>query len=229
MICVTVAEATVEDCLEALKGLSFAEIRMDMMKLTGKDVPIIFRGSGPRLIATCRLGTYSEEERKGLLIAAVEAGASYVDVEVESNDEFKDEIVRHARTGNCQVIVSFHDFEKTPDREELLGVVARCFSSGADIAKIACKAESERDVARLLGLLDSRDRIVVIGMGEKGSITRIVAPLLGSPFTYGALRKGKEVVDGQLDVETIGRGMESLGRYGARTIGPAAKAGGRRT
>ena len=74
-------------------------------------------------------------------------------------------------------------------------------AEGADIAKIACKVHSERDNIRLLGLLDrekSGGELVVVGMGEQGRITRIVAPFLGSPFTYASLAEGKETAVGQV-------------------------------
>jgi 3-dehydroquinate dehydratase-1 len=62
---------------------------------------------------------------------------------------------------------------------------------------------SARDNARLLGLLDSHSKIVVVGMGEKGRITRITAPLLGSPFAFASLSKGKETATGQIDKKTL--------------------------
>ena len=56
-----------------------------------------------------------------------------------------------------------------------------------------------KDNARLLGLLDSNKNVVVIGMGELGKITRIIAPILGSKFTFASLSRGKETADGQME------------------------------
>ncbi len=216
MICVSIAERSAGECLKALTGLAFAEIRMDrMQRLTVKDVHDIF-SVDVDLIATCRPGTFSEDERKGLLVEAIEAGASYVDIEADSDGSFTREIIAKARSRSCAVIISFHDYEKTPEREELLRIVSLCFESGGDIAKIACKVNSERDNARLLGLLDSGRDIIVIGMGEKGRITRIVAPILGSPFTYAAPARGRETADGQLDRETMERYLRMFSGNGSR-------------
>lgn len=214
MICVSIAERSAGECLKALAGLTFAEIRMDRIQLLAiKDVHDIF-SAGKELIATCRPCAFSEDERKRLLIAAIEAGASYVDIEADSDESFKREVIERAQSRSCRVIVSFHDYEKTPGREELLRIVSLCFESGGDIAKIACKVNSERDSARLLGLLDSGRDIIVIGMGEKGRITRIVAPLLGSPFTYAAPVRGRETAEGQLDRETMERYLQMLSGSG---------------
>jgi 3-dehydroquinate dehydratase-1 len=227
MICVTVAERSVEACLAALKDLSFAEIRLDMMDVAPCDMHRIFLGSGT-LVATCRPGRFDNDERRELLLASIEEGASFVDVEVDSGERHRESIVEKARLKGCKVIISFHDYEKTPEREELLRIMARCFEFGADVAKIACRVNSGKDTARLIGLLDSPNPVVVIGMGPEGGITRVIAPLLGSPFTYGAVEKGREVVDGQLDYSAIERARNSLVR---ETSGPGlnpGKKGGRK-
>lgn len=217
MICVSIAERSAGACLKALAGLAFAEIRMDRMNLTVDDVRDVF-SAGMDLIATCRPGAFSEDERKRLLVAAIEAGAAYVDIEADSDGSFKREIIEKARSRSCAVIVSFHDYEGTPEREELLSIVSLCFESGGDMAKIACTVNSGRDNARLLGLLDSGRDIIVIGMGEKGRITRIVAPLLGSPFTYAAPARGRETADGQLDRETLEKYLKLLSEKGFREM-----------
>ena len=213
MICVTLAETTVEACRSLLNDLTFAEIRLDAMKVTADDVRALFSGHD-NLVATCRPGVKSDDERRSLLLAAVEAGASFVDVEVESAPSLREEIIGKARSKGCKVIVSYHNYEETPEREELLRIASRCFDMGADIAKISCMAKSARDNARLLGLLDSARPVVVIGMGKTGSVTRVLAPLLGSPFTYAAYAPGKEVVEGQLDRHTVKRCIEQFALSG---------------
>lgn len=202
MICVSIAESPVEACLKALDGCGFAEIRMDKMQLSLKDVKRVFSHQ-KGLIATCRPSAFTEQKRKQLLMTAIEAGASFVDIEIESNEGYKKEIIEMARSKGCMVIVSFHDDEKTPKKEELQKIISLCFDSGGDIAKIACKVNSKRDNARLLGLLDSDKDVIIVGMGDKGRITRIIAPLLGSRFTFAALSKGKETAEGQLDKDKI--------------------------
>ena len=207
MICVSVAEPTVELCLEALKGLDFAEVRIDGMNVTIEDMGRIF--SKPlTLIATFMperptaiLIKHLHDTRKRFLLAAIEAGAEYVDIEIQSNSAFRKEIMEKAKRKACKVIISFHDFHKTPEEPELNEIAALCFSEGADIAKIACRVNSERDNLRLLGLLNNYDfqgRTVVIGMGNKGRITRVTAPLLGSPFTFTSILKGKETAEDRL-------------------------------
>ena len=210
-ICVSIANCTVGECVKALAGQEMAEIRMDSISgLKPEDVRGIFSRK-TRLIATCRPGGMGEEGRKKLLLAAIGAGAAYVDIEVEAPDGYKKEIIAAARARKCQVIVSFHDYKKTPVREELEQTIGWCFESGADIAKIACMVNGGEDAARLLGLLDHRRRLVVIGMGEKGRITRVAAPLLGSEIAYASTGKGKESAPGQIEEKELERLMKAMG------------------
>lgn len=209
MICVSITEETFEKCLYALKGIDFAEIRIDKMAVEVEDVKKIFN-QHPKLIATCRPGRVDDKKRKELLLVAIEAGAAFVDVEVESDDEYKNTIIEKARSAGCRIIVSYHNFEKTPQRVELEHILNWCFDSGADIAKIACRVNSEKDNARLLGLLNETRSLVVVGIGDKGKISRVVAPLLGSPFTYASLIAGKETAEGQIDKETLKRIFQTL-------------------
>ena len=209
LICVSIAEPTVERCLEALQGLDFAEVRIDGMDVTVDDVKRIF-SKPSKLVATFMSPgsgvktdkTVDDDTRKGLLMAAIEAGARYVDVEVQADEAYKRDIIQKARMHGCKVIISFHDFQATPEKGKLEEITALCFKEGADIAKIACKVSTVKDNIRLLGLLDKDEyhgRTVVIGMGKKGRITRITAPLLGSPFTFASHLKGKETAAGQIE------------------------------
>jgi 3-dehydroquinate dehydratase-1 len=212
MICVSVAEPTVAACLRRLRGLDFAEIRLDRMRVGAAGVKKIF-SKNERLIACCRPGGRSKKKRLGLLLTAVEAGAAYVDLELEAGARFKERIVRTARSRNCRVIVSYHNFEKTPPRPELEETISRALAAGADIVKIACLVRSRRDSARLLGLLDSKTPLIVVGMGEKGRLTRLLAPLLGGVFTYASLGAGKETAEGQSDAISLRQVLAELKRH----------------
>lgn len=202
MICVSIAEPKVKDCLLALDGVEFAEIRMDRIEDISTEIHTIF-SSHPRLIATYRPGKTDRNQRCSDLIKAIEAGAAFVDIELEADDSYKSRIIKKAREKNCNVIISYHNSDKTPERTELEHITNWCFDSGADIAKIACRVVSLKDNARLLGLLNDARPVVVVGMGRKGRITRIAAPLLGSPFTYASLAAGKETAEGQIDRKTL--------------------------
>lgn len=198
MICIALADLSFEECLHAVKTHNFVEIRIDLLSLTKAQITALC-AANKNLLATCRPGKYPEDERKALLLHAIDAGAAYVDIEMETSDGFKDEVIKAARQKGCQIIISYHDFEKTPLHEELEHIVRWCSEFNPDIIKIACMVNSPRDNARLMGLLDTDQRMLVLGMGEKGKITRIISPLLGSFCTFAPYAADKLTGPGQLD------------------------------
>ena len=210
MICVSIANCTVEECVKSLEGAKLAEIRLETISGISEAAAKTVFSKPLKLIAACRPGKLPEGMRKRLLLAAIGAGAAYVDIEVDAPDAYKQEIVRKAKADGCKVVVSFHDHEKTPVREELEQIIGWGFDSGADMVKIACKVNSEKDSARLLGLLDKERKLIVVGMGEKGKIVRVVAPLLGSQIAYVSAGKGKESAPGQMAAKELERKMKEI-------------------
>ena len=202
MICVSLAEKTLQENLAALRGIELAEIRLDQMEINQEGICSLFSRHN-RLIATFRPGVADEDQRKSALLAAISAGAYMVDIEVDAAVSHKEEIISRAKEKGCRVMISYHNFTRTPDRAELEHIVNWCFESGADVAKIACAVQDLRESARLLGLLDDPRSLVVVGMEKAGWITRIAAPWLGSLFTYASLSSGKETAPGQLEVNAL--------------------------
>lgn len=215
MICVSVGERSAARCLEVLDGLRFAEVRLDLVRDAAQHVEALFAGPGKR-IATCRPGRLSGAERAELLERAIAAGADYVDVELEAPLAHRRRVLRAARRAGCEVIVSFHDFEGTPARAGLERTMHRCFAAGADIAKIACTVSNPGDSARLLGLLEGGRPMVVVGMGPRGRLVRLAAPLLGSLFTYAAPDSGRPTAPGQLRAAATAAALEQLRLLGKR-------------
>ena len=205
MICISLADISFEECFDAVGHVEFAEIRFDLLNLSDDQINKLFSANS-NLIATCRPGRYDEETRKAILLRAIEAGAAYVDVEMESDDGLKEEIVKAARAKGCRIIISYHNFEKTPKRAELDYILRWCEEFTPDIVKVACMVRQEQDNARLLGLLDTNRPMIVIGMGEKGKLTRAVSPILGSFCTFAAYTSDKATAPGQLfkdDLEAL--------------------------
>jgi 3-dehydroquinate dehydratase type I len=209
MICVSLKETDPQKCLQILKKIDFAEIRLDKMGLSPIHVRKFF-SQHPKLIATYRIGTEKNPHGKNLLMSAIEAGAAYVDIEVEAHDEHKTDILQKARSHRCKVIISYHNYERTPSRSELKEIVNQCFEDNPDITKVACQVHSSKDNVRILELLSDTRSLVVIGMGQLGKITRIVAPLLGSLFTYASLDRGEETAEGQINHLLLRKILKSL-------------------
>ena len=217
MICVSLGRVTPVRCRSLLKTIDFAEIRLDLAGWTLPDVRRIF--ALPRtLIATCRPGLLPEAKRKRLLLEAIASGASYVDVESDSSAGWKKEILGQARRFSCRVIVSRHYEHRTPPDKVLRRIIDRSFRDGADIVKIACWVRSGEDVLRLLALYGyrpkTRGRLLVLGLGPQGILTRLAAPLLGAPFTFAAADGLPATAAGQLERRTMVKILRPLGWSG---------------
>jgi 3-dehydroquinate dehydratase-1 len=210
MICTSIANVDVNECLELISKEAFAEIRIDMMDLSVSEVKKIF-SSHNNLIATCRPGKISDDKRKELLSEAITSGAAYVDVEVDSSDSFKKTISEFAGQNNVKLIISYHNFEKTPLRVELEHLLTWCNEYNPEIIKIAAKVNSTRDNARLLSLLDTDKKMIIIGMGEMGKLTRVISTKLGSFCTYAAVNKSNSTAEGQFSKDELINYMERLG------------------
>jgi len=138
-----------------------------------------------------------------ILNAAIKSGADYIDIELESDAEFRKEIIQSARKYGVEVIISYHNFKGTPARTELERIVNDCREAGADVVKIACLVNRVEDLQNLFKLYEGDRRMVIIGMGKQGVISRIAAPMLGAPFTFAAPGTGQETAPGQISKDKL--------------------------
>jgi 3-dehydroquinate dehydratase-1 len=199
VICVSIGNRPVDAAASALRDIDFAEVRLDLIQPALNELERLFT-PGKRIIATCRAGSLRDAERLALLLRAIELGAAFVDVEKESTVAFKAKVMQVALSRGCRVIISFHDLRNTPPPEVLRSTIQQSFSEGADYVKIACTVNAPQDNATLLGLLSNpewQQRLIVVGMGTLGRFSRIMGPLLGSPFTFTSSGEGTETALGQ--------------------------------
>jgi len=210
MICVALQENNVSKCLQILESVEMAEIRIDLAKLSNQDVNSIFSKSTKKLIATCRPDNHTDKQRMDLLKTAILSGAAYVDIEIESKPEFTEEMVLFAKQHETVVIISYHNFELTPSTSELSTIIKTCYNLGADIAKIATMVNTTQDNARLISLYDTNRKVVVLGMGYLGKITRVISPFLGSPFTFASLDETSATAPGQITMDKLKAVQENI-------------------
>lgn len=215
MICVSIGNVTVRECEERIKALGLAEIRLDTMDVDPVAVRRIFSLSS-RLIATCRPGRYADDLRFELLANAITAGAAYVDVEIEAADEFRNAIAALALRHKTRLIVSYHNYRRTPGQRFLRGTVRDTFRSGADLAKVACMVNGPDDNLHLIDLLKMRaytGKLIVVGMGEMGRIVRVTSLFMGCPFTYAFGNEDQPLAPGQMSARSLKTVMELI-RHG---------------
>ena len=183
-----------------------AEILKGLRKLL-KDTPILFtfRTSLEGGEKSIEPGEYAE------MIKAVSASgyADMVDVEAFTGDEIVKGIIDEAHRNGVRVIASNHDFDKTPDKDEIIARLKKMQETGADIPKIALMPRTRRDVLTLLAATEEfsgtmADRpIITMSMGRTGLISRLCGESFGSAASFGSA--GKASAPGQMEAEALNK------------------------
>ena len=130
-----------------------------------------------------------------------------IDVELFTGDEYIKEIVEEAHNNDVKVVISNHDFYKTPDKEEIISRLVRMKELNADIPKIAVMPQSESDVLTLLCATNEMKEkysdipIITMSMAGMGLISRIAGEFFGSALTFGAADKAS--APGQIRAEDL--------------------------
>lgn len=117
--------------------------------------------------------------------------ADLIDVELFRGEDLLSLICREAKRKGVKVVASSHDFEKTPEKEELIGRLCRMQDCGADLLKLAVMPQNAGDVLTLLSATlemkecFARQPVITMSMGAKGVISRLCGELFGSAMTFG--------------------------------------------
>jgi len=213
-ICGVIAAATPEamrqQLREAAKLTGTVELRLDWLA-PGKPGDRDKRGQlGPLLgewrglcIGTARrtgaggrlAGSVSDQLRA---LGAAARRCQWCDVETESFDPFDVSTVRLA-IGKRRLLVSLHDFERTPP--DLPALVRRLERRGGDAIKIAVHCHSIADSLRVLELCRGRRNVIAVPMGEAGLPARVLALRHGSALAYASVRE--KTAPGQVTLEEM--------------------------
>ena len=130
-----------------------------------------------------------------------------VDVEAFTGDEVVRDIIESAHESGVVVVASNHDFEKTPEKDEIVRRLRKMQELDADILKIAVMPQSRKDVLTLLSATEEMaseyaDRpIITMSMSATGLISRLCGECFGSALTFGAV--GKASAPGQMNASDL--------------------------
>ena len=167
---VTILEETAEAALDAIRALpaNHDGIELRAERLPGLDPKALRAATTKPIILTYRGGRVPSVQE------ALEAGIDLVDVEWEEGVE----VVAPDRT-----VISHHDYEGMRDVEAIL---RKMLALGCRETKLAVTPADFADNERLLGLQPESGSLSVIGMGERGLYSRILAPFRGASLTFVA-------------------------------------------
>lgn len=133
--------------------------------------------------------------------------ADLVDLELNRGEERMRRMAERLHSLGCRVIGSYHDFSGTPGQGEIVEILCRMQSLGADITKAAVMPRSEEDVATLFAASVQMKRrcadrpYITMSMGRLGAISRLAGALTGSAVTFATA--GKASAPGQMDAQLV--------------------------
>lgn len=146
--------------------------------------------------------------------AAVSGMVDLVDIELNRGRELAGSLIRSVQACGVKAVCSFHDFEKTPESEELLRILCSMQVLGADITKAAVMPQNRSDVLRLLEVSvrmreQYADRpFITMSMGRLGAISRVAGSFDGAAVTF--VTAGQASAPGQLEARTLAQILPAL-------------------
>jgi 3-dehydroquinate dehydratase I len=221
-ICVAVAREKLDEAVtvagQAASQADVLEIRLDYLReiqvkpfFTAIKKPLLFTNR-----PTWEGGQFAGEEdaRLAPLLEAVAREAGYVDLELMSPATSLHRLRAEIEQVSTRLILSWHNFQQTPKRSELVAKLQAMQESGAHIGKIVTMAVSFRDVLRVLQLQEDAARmrfpLIAFCMGRPGVISRLATLELGGYMTYCSAGEDEATAPGQLSATAIREMLERM-------------------
>ena len=197
-----------------------AEFRIDLLSFASDTKQVIALGhelkkilGNKPMIATIR----TKNEGGQLEISDADYGKTYqaylknpfmdwLDVEMFRDQKVVSEIVQKAHQKKVLVVMSNHDFQKTPSQDEIEKRLLKQDQMGADVLKIAVMPKSKQDVFTLMNATlkvsqQTTKPLLTMSMGQLGTISRVATANMGGSYSFGMI--GEASAPGQIDVTKL--------------------------
>ncbi|NUE92962.1 type I 3-dehydroquinate dehydratase [Acinetobacter seifertii] len=204
-----------------------AEFRIDLLSFASDTKQVIALGHELKkilghkpMIATIR----TKNEGGQLEISDADYGKTYqaylknpfmdwLDVEMFRDQKVVSEIVQKAHQKKVLVVMSNHDFQKTPSQDEIEKRLLKQDQMGADILKIAVMPKSKQDVFTLMNATlrvsqQTTKPLLTMSMGQLGTISRVATANMGGSYSFGMI--GQASAPGQIDVTKLKQILQTV-------------------
>ncbi|MDO3663107.1 type I 3-dehydroquinate dehydratase [Acinetobacter sp. ANC 7710] len=204
-----------------------AEFRIDLLNFANDTKQVIALGhelkqilGAKPMIATIR----THNEGGQLTISDADYGKTYqayllqpfmdmLDVEMFRDQHIVKNIVKLAHAKKVLIVMSNHDFQKTPPEAEIIKRLLKQDELGADILKIAVMPQNKQDVFTLMNATlkvsqQSKKPLLTMSMGKLGTISRIATANMGGSFSFGMI--GEASAPGQIDVTQLKQFLKTV-------------------
>lgn len=204
-----------------------AEFRIDLLSFASDTKQVIALGhelkkilGNKPMIATIR----TKNEGSQLEISDADYGKTYqaylknpfmdwLDVEMFRDQKVVSEIVQKAHQKKVLVVMSNHDFQKTPSQDEIEKRLLKQDQMGADVLKIAVMPKSKQDVFTLMNATlkvsqQTTKPLLTMSMGQLGTISRVATANMGGSYSFGMI--GQASAPGQIDVTKLKQFLQTV-------------------
>jgi len=202
------------DFLDAVGDVAVVLDLARALREAAGEVPIIF---------TCRSireggePTAIGDEDVVRLYDAVGASrfVDFLDFEMDNDADHVRRVRDAAHAQGTRLILSYHDFDRTPGHAVLVDRFLEAERLGGDVAKVAVMPRDRADVLTLLAATveaDAKARIPLISMsmGPLGAVTRMIGGVFGSALSF-AVGEGSSA-PGQMPIADLRAVHEILRR-----------------
>ena len=213
--------------IAANKDADIAEFRIDLLEFGSDTKQVIALGQelnqilkDKPLLATIRttneggkLKVTDQEYEKIYAEYLKKPFMQLLDIEMFRDQAAVAKLTKLAHQKNVLVVMSNHDFDKTPSEQEIVSRLLKQDQMGADILKIAVMPKSKQDVYTLMNATlkvseQSKKPLLTMSMGRLGTISRISTANMGGSLSFGMT--GEASAPGQIDVTQLKQFLKTV-------------------
>ncbi|GGA77141.1 type I 3-dehydroquinate dehydratase [Ornithinibacillus halotolerans] len=203
------------DSLSTVEDLYSVQRLLELIRGEIGDIPLLFTF---RTIEEGGNKKVSLPYYKELLNTAIQSRlVDLVDIELNMDEETVNELVASAKEFGVYVVMSNHDFQQTPMKEEIIRRLCKMQDLGADIPKIAVMSTNTKDVVTLLDASQElRSKylecpFIAISMGKMGIISRLAGEIFGSAATFASVVN--QSAPGQIPISEVRNILHLINHY----------------
>ncbi|RKD75157.1 3-dehydroquinate dehydratase [Sinobaca qinghaiensis] len=156
-----------------------------------------------------------DEEAKVEVLQQIAASGSVsaLDYEWSNNRERVTGVQNACRKHGIKCILSYHNFQETPSREEMIRMLKEMAEQKPDYGKLAVMPQNNTDVLQLLDVTEEITSslempIITMAMGPLGGITRLAGWQYGSVLTFAV--GSSSSAPGQIPIDLVRRVEQAL-------------------
>lgn len=181
------------DYFESVTNLDKVQQTLNTLRASLPDVPLLFT------FRTKEEGGVREFDIQSYIKlneAVIRSGlVDIVDIELFTGDQYVKTLIEEAHKNNVLVVLSNHDFNGTPPKDEIILRLRKAQQLDGDIPKIAVMPRNTKDVITLLDATREMkeqyaDRpFITMSMEGIGLVSRLAGEIFGSAITFGTVTK----------------------------------------